>query len=100
MYTLTTCEAETLLASRENTALAQSLTELTDQAKALTDDIQDVRLKGRVEVLQQERKVARSRWRTMKSIISAIVAGSGVDWARDVRLRELVADNEENSEEE
>ena len=85
------------MASRNNTALAQSLTMLTDQAKSLTDDIQDLKLKGRIEVLQQELKVARSRWRTMKSIIGAIVAGSGVDWARDVRLRELVADNEENS---
>ena len=43
------------------------------------------------------RSVTRSRriWKTRKGVASAVVAGSGVDWAADPVLREIVLDPEE-----
>lgn len=45
--------------------------------------------------LQGELKASRQRWKVMKGTASAVVAGSGVDWARDDELREMVLDPEE-----
>nr|5Z08_D Chain D, Cenp-H [Thermothielavioides terrestris NRRL 8126] len=41
---------------------------------------------------EAEMKSNRRRWRIMKGAASAIVAGSGIDWVRDERLRDLVLD--------
>jgi len=38
--------------------------------------------------------MAKKRWRIMKSVVAAIIAGSGVDWARNNDLRNLVLDEE------
>ncbi len=37
-------------------------------------------------------KASRQRWKLIKGTASAIVAGSGVDWARDAALRDIVLD--------
>lgn len=42
--------------------------------------------------LEAELKGSRQRWRVVKGTASAIVAGSGVDWARDAELRDIVLD--------
>lgn len=34
----------------------------------------------------------------MKSVVAAIVAGSGVDWARNGALRDLVVDEESEAD--
>ena len=43
--------------------------------------------------LEQQLMVSRKKWRIMKGVASAIVAGSGIDWARDERLRRIVLDS-------
>lgn len=45
-----------------------------------------------MEDIEQEYKKTRAQRDTIKSVISALVVGSGVDWARDDRLRNLVLD--------
>jgi hypothetical protein len=57
-------------------------------------DIQDPSVRAQLDELEESLKVSRQRWRIMKGTASAVVAGSGVDWARDAALRELVLDTE------
>ena len=45
-----------------------------------------------IGILEGQVKSSHQRWRIMKGAASAIVAGSGIEWARDERLRDLVLD--------
>ena len=95
---LTAAEAENVIVTRENVARAATLLELAKEANDRVEDVQDRKLRARIEALQQEIRVGRSRWRTMKSVTGAVIVGSGIDWARDEQLRELVANDEEASD--
>lgn len=48
--------------------------------------------------LEAEVRARRQRWRVLKGTASAIVAGSGVDWARDTDLMNIVLDPAEEEE--
>ncbi|KAI0549119.1 centromere protein H (CENP-H)-domain-containing protein [Xylaria curta] len=91
---LTDVESRSLRLSRENVALAERLLHLAkqaDQGKAelLTSDSNRA---AEIAELEAELKGSRRRWRVLKGTASAIVAGSGVDWARDAELRDIVLD--------
>lgn len=45
-----------------------------------------------VSRLEDEVRTSRQRWRVVKGVASAVVAGSGVDWARDDVLCDIVLD--------
>lgn len=49
-------------------------------------------LEGEIATLEHQVRASRQRWRVMKGAASAIVAGSGIEWVRDERLRDLVLD--------
>lgn len=76
----------------ENKELASQLLELTAQEISWRDRVDDEALLARIEETEQEYKQTRAQRDTIKSVIGAIVVGSGVDWARDDRLRDLVLD--------
>ncbi|KAI0459702.1 centromere protein H (CENP-H)-domain-containing protein [Xylaria acuta] len=97
---LTDVEGRSLRLSRENVALAERLLDLarqTDQGKAalLSSDSDHA---AEIAGLEAELKGSRRRWRVLKGTASAIVAGSGVDWARDAELRDIVLDPAEEEE--
>ena len=52
-------------------------------------------LAEQLRIARANTKVAKGRWRMMKSVAAAIVAGSGVDWASDPHLLETVLDAED-----
>ena len=54
-------------------------------------------LNGQLDEAEEDSAEARKRWRIMKSVVAAIIAGSGIDWARDDSLRELVLDEEDET---
>lgn len=54
----------------------------------------------RFKETQEDTKLARKRWKIMKYVLSSIVLGSGVDWARDNELLQLVIDPEEDGDDE
>ncbi|KAI0444800.1 centromere protein H (CENP-H)-domain-containing protein [Xylaria telfairii] len=97
---LTDVESRSLRLSRENIALAGRLLDLakqTDQGKAeLLSSNSDHA--AEIAELEAEVKGSRRRWRVLKGTASAIVAGSGVDWARNVELRNIVLDPAEEEE--
>jgi hypothetical protein len=77
----------------ENKRLAGTLLELTKaQPKTGKDLITDPQLKEQVEALEAEGKQKKADWVTVKRIISATIVASGVDWASDDNLRDLVLD--------
>ncbi|KAI9813719.1 MAG: hypothetical protein M1832_006092 [Thelocarpon impressellum] len=92
---LTTAETEHVMASRRNAESTQTLLRLAEETRTHVEDVREQRVRAQLGELEREVKIRRSRQRVMKSIVSAVVAGSGVDWARDERLRELVMDDEE-----
>ncbi|KAI0187337.1 centromere protein H (CENP-H)-domain-containing protein [Xylaria flabelliformis] len=97
---LTDVESRSLRLSRENVALAGRLLHLakqTDQGKAelLTSDSDHA---AEIAELEAKLKGSRRRWRVLKGTASAIVAGSGIDWARDAELRDIVLDPVEEEE--
>ncbi|KAI1170756.1 centromere protein H (CENP-H)-domain-containing protein [Nemania sp. FL0916] len=95
---LTDVEARSIRLGRENVALAERLLDLakqTDQGRAevLSGDSEHA---DEIARLEAEVKGSRQRWRVLKGTASAIVAGSGVDWARNAELRDMVLDPEDD----
>ncbi|KAI0536468.1 centromere protein H (CENP-H)-domain-containing protein [Xylaria digitata] len=91
---LTDVESRSLRLGRENVALAERLLDLakqTEQGKAelLPGDSEHA---AEIAELEAQVKSSRQRWRVLKGTASAIVAGSGADWARDTELRDIVLD--------
>lgn len=89
---LSNVEVENMRINKKNQELARTLLDLTSHDSRWKERIEDEGLKAQLEELEAEHKKRRARWETIKSIASAAVVGSGVDWARDDRLRELVLD--------
>jgi hypothetical protein len=87
-------QTENRNAMRKNQELASVLLGLAQESEdGDRDEITDPELKRHLEDLEGEIGVGKSKWIILKNVMSAVVVGSGVDWARDERLRELVVDD-------
>lgn len=83
----------------KNRALTTILLALIRDVQAQRDEItKEPRISVQLDGLRNEATTARQRWRIMKSVVAAVVAGSGVDWAQDDTLRDLVLDEESETE--
>ena len=70
---------------------------LADKVKAQSvDDLGDPGLRQQVESAEKDVKDSRKRAKTLKGIISAMIVGSGINWAADEELRDLVLDDEDD----
>lgn len=93
----TRAQSEAHRASRRNVELASEIFSLVDRVEEKKSGyLRDERTQQGLQDLEEELKRSRQRWRVIKSITSGVVAGSGVDWARDDTLRDLVLDPEED----
>ncbi|KFY18378.1 hypothetical protein V493_08668 [Pseudogymnoascus sp. VKM F-4281 (FW-2241)] len=96
---LTAVEAERVVLSRSNTELTGRMVGLAEQVEVQKKgDITDPELRGRIEEMEREVRKSRQRWRLMKGVASGVVAGSGIDWARDEKLRALVLEEDSDDE--
>lgn len=78
-------------------ALAAQLLELAAEADHnKTQPVADRAQAAEIAELEGRVKASRQRFRVAKGTASAIVAGSGVDWARDAELRAIVLDAEDD----
>jgi hypothetical protein len=85
------------LASRKNRELSATMLALAEEMKAQSaKDIEDPRLRDQVSAVDRELKDSRRRTKTLKGLISAMIVGSGINWAADEDLTELVMDEEED----
>ena len=94
--TLTSTETENILAMRKNRELLSTLMELCQELKKHEPPAnEDPEFQAQTSKLQRTAKLSKQRWRIMKSVVAGVVAGSGLDWARDEDLRDLVLDDED-----
>jgi len=92
---LTKVEMENAAMARKNADLAARMLGLADEANIQRkEDIEDPKLRNQLDELESEMKLSRQKWRIMKGTASATIAGSGVDWTRDSKLRDIVLDND------
>lgn len=97
MHVLSQAEQGNSIANAENRELSQTLLSLAKDLEVQpTKDIEDAELREEVEVAEKGLKESRKRMRTLKGVLSAMVVGSGIHWADDGVLRELVMDDEED----
>lgn len=89
---LSDVEVENLQLHRENKALVQELLSLTKDDESWRERLEDAELKAQLDQVRIDYKKSKAKWDTMKSVASAIVVGSGVDWADDEDLVSLVLD--------
>lgn len=86
-------ELERLRIGQENAALASELLRLSKTSGTAGVQVdRATKLARQLGRTNGELQVSRQRWKTIKGATSALVAGSGVDWVRDERLRDLVLD--------
>jgi hypothetical protein len=93
---LTKVESEHIIVARENVELATTMFGLAEEVKShKKPDIKDPKIRRQLDELEASMKASRQRWRIMKGTASATIAGSGVDWARDPKLLEIVLDEDD-----
>jgi hypothetical protein len=93
---LATLERENAAANDRNKDLAQEVLTLANDLKAeKVEEVQDARMRAQLQKLDEEIRKTRREWRVMKSLAASVVAGSGVDWAKNPHLLELVMDEED-----
>ncbi|KAM0420502.1 hypothetical protein ACHAPT_011670 [Fusarium lateritium] len=92
---LTTTQSDTLLVSRQNVTSTTELFELAEAAKRKKRiPPNNTKMMQEQAKLEAEAKASKQRWRVVKGVASGIIAGSGIDWARDDELRDVVLDPE------
>ena len=88
-------ESEHMILSRSNEKLSAQMLELAEQANTLRkEDIEDPTARKQLDELEEQVKASKQKWRIMKGTASGTIVGSGVDWARDEKLLEIVLDRE------
>ncbi|KAM0514859.1 hypothetical protein ACHAPE_006535 [Trichoderma viride] len=93
---LTDVQVQSIRVCRQNMELTSELFALAEQAKQKKAvRVDDPRVQQEIAKLTREVKTSRQRWRVMKGVASGVVAGSGVDWAKDEDLRNIVLDPED-----
>lgn len=93
---LTDVETESLRVGRRNIELAAEVLRLAKETEMRrTGETDDPAVQAEMARLQVELKASRQRWKVMKGTASAVVVGSGVDWARDEVLTDIVLDPED-----
>ncbi|KAI4633353.1 hypothetical protein J4E80_000718 [Alternaria sp. BMP 0032] len=94
---LSVAEQNNIVANQKNRELAQTMLALAEEMKAQSvQDIEDPQLRQRVDAVDKELKDSRRRVRTLKGILSAMIVGSGINWAADEGLTELVMEDEDD----
>lgn len=93
---LAAAEKSNISANEKNKGLAQTLLDLAEETKSQsTEEVEDPKLRAQLQELDSRVQTARRRWRIMKSVVAGMVVGSGINWANDAMLRELVMDDED-----
>ena len=94
---LVVAEQANIVANQKNRELSKTMLDLAEAIKLQSaEDIEDPKLRKQIQTVENELKDSRRRMKTLKGIISAMIVGSGINWAADESLTELVMDDEED----
>ncbi|KAJ9482717.1 hypothetical protein VN97_g10707 [Penicillium thymicola] len=96
MRQLSNLEVKNLLINRENQELVRQLLELTKEDSSWREKLEDPELLSQLDSFETDFQARKSQWETMKSIASAVVVASGLNWADDDMLRALVLDESDD----
>jgi hypothetical protein len=89
-------EVDSLRINQENQELVRQLLELTKQDSSWRERLQDADLASQLESVEADLKTRKAKWETLKNIASAVVVGSGLNWADDDALCALVLDESDD----
>ncbi|PFH61710.1 hypothetical protein XA68_16510 [Ophiocordyceps unilateralis] len=97
---LTSVHVKMASVARHNVELAAELGDLADQLRQREIGSSHESPGTRSAIAQLELQVAsrRKRWRAIKGVASGVISGSGVDWAGDEELCDMVLDPEDEDE--
>ncbi|KAF2843421.1 hypothetical protein M501DRAFT_924593, partial [Patellaria atrata CBS 101060] len=96
---LTETDEANVSLNQRNRDLASILIPLAQELKSQkTDEVSDPKLRLQIQQLDAQNRISIRCKRTMKSITSGIIVGSGIAWANDDNLRDLVMDDEDDGE--
>ena len=91
--------AEGIRTQAQNREKAATLLDLARKTQfERSNAIQESSLSDQVDRLRADTKIARTRWRIMKNVVAAVIVGSGVNWAADDNLRDIVLDEEDEGD--
>lgn len=93
---LSDVEVENLQINKENQELVRELLELTRQDDSWRERLQDATLASQLDELEADLKKRKAQWEVMKNVASAMVVGSGLNWADDEKLQALVLDERDD----
>ena len=96
-HALSATERRNITANRKNSELSQTLLALADELKVQKlEDIENPELRDQVKAAEKEVKELRRKTKSLKGLVSGTIVGSGINWADDEVLCELVLDEEED----
>ncbi|KAG9202746.1 hypothetical protein G6514_003999 [Epicoccum nigrum] len=94
---LVAMEQANIVANQKNRELSETMLALAEAVKSQSaDDVDDQRLREQIKTVEKELKDSRRRMKTLKGILSAMVVGSGINWAADGSLVDLVMVEEDD----
>ncbi|ODH53538.1 hypothetical protein GX48_00371 [Paracoccidioides brasiliensis] len=93
IQTLSDAKVENIQHNEKNQQMVQTLLGLTSAEKTWREEITDPKLRAQLETVEKECKAEQANWVTIKRIVSAAIVASGIDWAEDEKLRDLVVDD-------
>lgn len=94
---LVTTEQANIVVNKKNRELSKTMLALAEAMKSQSaENIEDPKLRDQIKTVEKELKDSRRRMKTLKGILSAMIVGSGINWAADETLTELVMDDEED----
>lgn len=89
-------EVENIQINQENQELVRQLLELTKEDDTWRDRLQDAHLASQLDELEANLKTRKRKWEVLKNVASAMVVGSGLNWADDEKLCALVLDESDD----
>ncbi|EGE83397.1 hypothetical protein BDDG_06341 [Blastomyces dermatitidis ATCC 18188] len=95
---LSTAKVDSIHSTAKNQKLVQTLLGLTSAQTSWREGITDQKLRSQLETLEKETKAEKANWVTIKRIVSAAIVASGVDWAADEQLHDLVVDDDDDDD--
>ncbi|KAL9067965.1 MAG: hypothetical protein Q9157_006636 [Trypethelium eluteriae] len=95
---LSETERANLVAVQKNREFTQELMGLVEETKPkATNEVGDPGARAQLASLERDIKPLKQKWRVLKGLLAGAIVGSGVDWARDPVLQDLVLDDEDET---
>ncbi|OJD15771.1 hypothetical protein AJ78_03989 [Emergomyces pasteurianus Ep9510] len=93
IQSLSDAKVDNIHGNAKNQDLVQTLLGLTSAEMLWREKLTDPKLISQLETLEKENKAEKANWVTMKHVVSAAIVASGIDWAEDEELHDLVVDD-------